>query len=215
VRGKVALVEGIAIPGKVQLAEEAGAAACVLANADEHVHEVIVSTVWASPTLYTRDELPRIAVVYVNATGGEALREALQETGPTTVHLRTRVSTGWTEISTLIAQVDGTEEPERFAPGDGMEARADGTLMALADFWRHSIKQHMGIWRALKLKRRKTEVHMQVAPIILTGQEHSIATPANAAVLDVIYEVEGGKRGMGWENLEEISHHAGLASPAR
>jgi len=34
---------GIAIPSKVQLAEEAGAAACVLAKAEEHVHEVIVS----------------------------------------------------------------------------------------------------------------------------------------------------------------------------
>ncbi len=38
VRGKAVLVEGIAIPGKARTAEEAGAAACVFANADEYVH---------------------------------------------------------------------------------------------------------------------------------------------------------------------------------
>ena len=47
VRDKAVLVEGIAIPGKARAAEEAGAAACVFANADEHVHEMIVSTLWA------------------------------------------------------------------------------------------------------------------------------------------------------------------------
>jgi len=114
VRGKVALVEGIAIPGKVQLAEEAGAAACVFANADEHVHEMIISTVWGSPAPETRDELPRIPVVSVGAAGRAVLKEALNEQPSPTVHLQARVSTVWTEIPTLTAQVDGTEEPEKF-----------------------------------------------------------------------------------------------------
>jgi Peptidase family M28/PA domain len=114
VRGKVALVEGIAIPGKVQLAEEAGAAACVFANADEHVHEMIISTVWGSPAPETRDELPRIPVVSVGAAGRAVLKEALREQPSPTVHLQARVSTVWTEIPTLTAQVDGTEEPEKF-----------------------------------------------------------------------------------------------------
>ncbi len=114
IRGKAVLVEGIAIPGKARAVEEAGAAACVFANADEHVHEMIVSTVWGSPTPETRDELPRIPVASVNAVGGEVLRGALEENASPTVRLRTRVSTRWTEIPTLTAQVDGAEEPEKF-----------------------------------------------------------------------------------------------------
>jgi hypothetical protein len=114
VRGKAVLAEGIAIPGKARAAEDAGAAACVFANADEHVHEMIVSTVWGSPTPETRDELPCIPVASVNAIGGEALRRMLGANDSPTVRLRTRVSTRWTEIPTLTAQVDGTEEPERF-----------------------------------------------------------------------------------------------------
>ena len=114
IRGKAVLVEGIAIPGKARAAEDAGAAACIFANADEHVHEMIVSTVWGSPTPETRDELPRIPVASVNAAGGEVLREAIGENGAPTVRLRTRVSTRWTEIPTLTVQVDGVEEPEGF-----------------------------------------------------------------------------------------------------
>ncbi len=114
VRGRIALIDGIAIPGKVLLAEEAGAAACVFANADEHVHEMIVSTVWGSPTPGTRGLLPRIPVVSVGAAGASTIKEALGESVSPTAYLRTEVSTGWTEIPTLTAQADGPEEPEKF-----------------------------------------------------------------------------------------------------
>ncbi len=114
VRGKIALIDGIAIPGKAHAAEEAGAAACIFANADEHVHEMIVSTVWGSPTPETRDKLPKVPVVSVGAAAAQTLREVLQETEEPTARLATRVWTGWTEIPTLTAQVDGTEEPEKF-----------------------------------------------------------------------------------------------------
>jgi 2-dehydropantoate 2-reductase len=118
-------------------------------------------------------------------------------------------------------QVDRVEpigefEPEKFAPGDDMEARADETLTALADFWRNSIKQHMGIWRDLKVRKRKTEVDMQVAQIVATGREQGVPIPVNAAVLGVVYEIEGGARGMEWSNLEEIAHRSeGRSSVAK
>ena len=108
----------------------------------------------------------------------------------------------------------GEFEPEKFAPSDGWEARADEALMELADSWRHSIKQHMGIWRDLKVKKRKTEVDMQVAQIVATGRERSVRTPVNAAVLEIVHEIEDGERGMGWDNLEEIARRSGVVSSA-
>ena len=104
----------------------------------------------------------------------------------------------------------GEFEPEKFAPGGRMEERADETLAALADAWRDAIKQHMGIWRDLKVKRRKTEVDMQVGQIVATGLKTDVPTPVNAAVLEVIHEIENGERGMEWSNLREISDRAGL-----
>jgi Peptidase family M28/PA domain len=114
VRGKVVLVDGMAMPAKVQRAERAGAAACVFANADEHVHEMIVSGVWGSPTPETRARLPRIPVTSVGAAEAETLHEILREHPDATARLVTIVDTRWTEIPTLIAQVDGTVEPDKF-----------------------------------------------------------------------------------------------------
>src|SRR5215213_9237518 len=114
VEGRAVLVDGIAIPGKTLAAEKAGAAACVFANADEYVHEMIVSTLWGSPTPEDHDRLPTIPMVSVGAAGAETLRRYCEEQGNPTVHLTTKVLTRWREIPTLVAQLDGTEEPEKF-----------------------------------------------------------------------------------------------------
>ncbi len=114
VRGRILLLDGMAMPGKVQRAERAGAAACIFANQDEHVHEMIVSGVWGSPTPETRDRLPRIPVTSVGAAEGGILRRILDEHPDATARLVTRVDTRWTEIPTLVTQVDGAVEPEKF-----------------------------------------------------------------------------------------------------
>ncbi len=106
----------------------------------------------------------------------------------------------------------GEFEPNDFAPGQ--RAAADGSLDALADAMRRSPKQHMGIWRDLKIKRRKTEVDMQVAAIVDKGRELSIPTPINAAVLDLIHAIEDGTQGMEWSNFQTIAERGGLIVPA-
>ncbi len=105
----------------------------------------------------------------------------------------------------------GEFRPEAFASGEGWEQRADKTLDALADAWRHSIKQYMGIWRDLKVRKRKTEVDEQVAKVIATANAEGIPTPFNAAVLGVVHEIEEARRGMRWENLQEISRRSDAA----
>lgn len=109
----------------------------------------------------------------------------------------------------------GEFDPNAFAPGDDATARGEGALMAMANAMRASVKQHMGIWRDLAVKKRKTEVDMQVAVIVETGRARGIATPVNAAVLEVIHEIEDGRRGMEWSNLEEIARRGGLRAGGR
>lgn len=99
----------------------------------------------------------------------------------------------------------GEFDPNAFAPGDDFDSRSRTALLELADAMRGGIKQHMGIWRDLAVKKRKTEVDMQTAVIVAKGREQGIPTPVNAAVLDVIHAIEDGTRGMGWDNLEEIA----------
>jgi hypothetical protein len=79
VHGKAVLVDGMAMPGKVEAAEAAGAAAAIFANRDEHVHEMIVSTVWGSPTPEERARLPRIPVASIGCAAGDRLRKAVEQ----------------------------------------------------------------------------------------------------------------------------------------
>ena len=104
----------------------------------------------------------------------------------------------------------GEFDPNLFAPGDDARARGESALMEMTNAMRASVKQHMGIWRDLAVKKRKTEVDMQTAVIVETGRAEGIPTPINAAVLDVIHEIEDGKRGMDLSNLEEIARRGGL-----
>ena len=102
----------------------------------------------------------------------------------------------------------GGFDPNTFAPGD--YTAADAALDAVADPMRGADKQHMGIWRDLRVKRRQTEVDMQTAVIVATGREQGIATPVNDAVLDTIKAIESGDLGMEWANFETIARRGGL-----
>ncbi|HMM41763.1 MAG TPA: 2-dehydropantoate 2-reductase N-terminal domain-containing protein, partial [Thermomicrobiales bacterium] len=107
----------------------------------------------------------------------------------------------------------GEFNPNAFAPGPDFDATSRAALQEMADAMRASIKQHMGIWRDLAVKKRKTEVDMQSAVIVAKGLENDIATPVNAAVLQVIHAIEAGERGMDWSNLDDIARLAGIEQP--
>ncbi len=126
---------------------------------------------------------------------------------------RAASSEAYRVVRTQVEKVEsiGEFEPESFAPGDGMEERADESLATLAGAWRGATKQHMGIWRDLKAKRRKTEVDMLVGQLVETGRERGISTPVNAAVLEMVHKIENGEREMDWSNLQEISERSGFA----
>jgi 2-dehydropantoate 2-reductase len=106
----------------------------------------------------------------------------------------------------------GEFDPYAFEPRVDGDERAHAELAALAAPMRGAIKQHMGIWRDLAVKKRRTEVDMQSAVLVEYGKRVGVPTPVNAATLQVIHEIEAGSRGMGWENLDDIASLAGITS---
>jgi len=105
----------------------------------------------------------------------------------------------------------GSFDPNCLTPGPDFTARADSALDALADGGRTAIKQHMGIWRDLRVKRRTTEIDVLVGVLVAAGREAGIATPVNATLLDLVHAIERGECGMEWENLRTIATQAGLS----
>ena len=108
----IPIVEGIASPYILKELEKAGAAAVIFINGPL-THEMIVSTVWGSPSETNIDKMPKIPVISINDEDGLRLRQ-LMESGINQVELHTSVETKWTPIPTLTAEIKGSIEPNHF-----------------------------------------------------------------------------------------------------
>lgn len=84
-------------------------------------------------------------------------------------------------------------DPGAFAPG-AAEAASRASIAALAEFNRHTAKTHSGIYRDLAVRRRRTEVDAQIGIIARLGREAGVATPALARLVELIHDIEEGRR---------------------
>jgi hypothetical protein len=102
-RGKIALLDGLAMPGRVKEGEAAGAIAQIYVNGPL-THEMIVSPVWGSPDPEKRAQLPHTPILSVTAEGGVAIRAAMEQ-GESRIRVHTQVDTGWHQTPILIASL--------------------------------------------------------------------------------------------------------------
>jgi hypothetical protein len=110
VRGKIVLVDGLAGPTAVYDAEQAGAIGEVFVN-DEHLHNMIVSTIWGTPTPETAERIPVTPAVSVVADDGRDLRVRLAA-GPISVRIHTRVFKDWQTTPILIGEIEGKQSDQ-------------------------------------------------------------------------------------------------------
>jgi 2-dehydropantoate 2-reductase len=94
-------------------------------------------------------------------------------------------------------------EPAAFGPG-ASEAEAAASVAAMVAFNRPAAKTHSGIWRDLFVRKRRTEVDVQIAPIAVAGASHGVPTPTISKLVAMIHEIEDGRREMSDDNLLEL-----------
>ena len=84
-------------------------------------------------------------------------------------------------------------DPHAFAP-DADRAIAQRSLDEMVAFNRRSAKTHSGIWRDIAVRRRRTETDAQLGPIVTLGAEVGVSTPLVSRLIELMHEVEDGKR---------------------
>jgi 2-dehydropantoate 2-reductase len=94
-------------------------------------------------------------------------------------------------------------DPNAFMPNAPREL-AERAIADLVAFNRLSAKTHSGIWRDLFVRKRRTEVDVQIKPISDIAAKHGIATPTIARLVALIHEIEDGTRPMNDDNLLEL-----------
>lgn len=143
-------------------------------------------------------------LLFGTALTNESIADALEATRWRAVFLRLG-----REIA-RVAQAEGVAlkgfdgfEPEAFTPGAPEAAIAD-SFARMAAQNRRSAKSHSGIWRDLAVRRRPTEADAQIGPIVAIGARHGVATPVTARLVEMIHEIETGRRTLAAENLDEL-----------
>ncbi|MFU8889319.1 MAG: ketopantoate reductase family protein [Trueperaceae bacterium] len=104
-------------------------------------------------------------------------------------------------------------DPGAFLPGvpwDVTERSLDGMVA----FNRRSAKTHSGVWRDLAVRKRKTEGEAQLGPIAREAAALGMAAPLVARILELVREVEDGRRERSRANLDllEALRRAGAAA---
>jgi len=102
--------------------------------------------------------------------------------------------------------------PEAF---DGFDPRAYlptaptgaavASLDALVAHNRKSAKTHSGIWRDLAVRKRPTEVDAQLGIVVRLGREDGVPAPLTARVVELIHDIEAGRRKQSIETLSLVS----------
>ena len=103
-------------------------------------------------------------------------------------------------------------DPSAFLPG-APESAARKSVADMAEYNRHTAKTHSGIWRDLAVRKRKTEVDAQIALIVPLGREVGVATPVIDRLVQLIHDIEDGRREQSWTTLDELLETCNSTSP--
>jgi 2-dehydropantoate 2-reductase len=95
-------------------------------------------------------------------------------------------------------------DPDAFAPGAD-PARAWKCITTLEAFNRKTAKTHSGVWRDLAVRKRKTEVDAQIGIIAELGRKAGVATPLITRLVELIHDIEDGRRPQSWETLDRLN----------
>jgi 2-dehydropantoate 2-reductase len=99
----------------------------------------------------------------------------------------------------------------RLEPGDDLDPNgllpgaSEATMLREVDrFAQHAMNVYSGIWRDIKVRKRRTEGDTLIGPVLEEGARQGVAMPLNARMKQLLAEIEDGKRPQAWENLDEL-----------
>jgi 2-dehydropantoate 2-reductase len=115
--------------------------------------------------------------------------------------------------ATRVALAEGVrlERLDMLDPLDTLPSAEHGVARAYAALDRiaaHPMKGKSGMWRDIKVKGRKSESEHVTGYVVRRGEALGVPTPVNAAVLQMIEEIETGQRQMTLENFGPLAELA-------
>jgi 2-dehydropantoate 2-reductase len=153
---------------------------------------------------YLWSKLSYGALLFATALTNDSIADALD---------RTEDRDLYTELGREVLRVAAAEnvtpeafngfDPSAFVPGASQE-QAWRSLGEMVAFNRRSAKTHSGIWRDLAVRRRRTEVDAQLGWVVKFGDQHGVPTPMTGKLIELVHDIEDGRRELSRANLDEL-----------
>lgn len=96
-------------------------------------------------------------------------------------------------------------DPSAFTP-EAPASKSAHSLSLMADHYRHSTKQRSGVWRDLAVRKRKTEIDVQIGEIVRVAHVRGAHAPVTEVLIRLIHEIEDGHRAIDRSNLVEFAN---------
>jgi 2-dehydropantoate 2-reductase len=148
------------------------------------------------------------AMLFGTALTNDSMADAIDQHREVAVELAREVLRVAAAIHVQPLGFDGFE-PESIASADPAEVNASlDRLIAI----RHTDeKTHSGVWRDMAVRKRRTEVDAHFVPIVERADQLGLEVPLLRRMIEMIHEIEDGRRAFSGENLDEL---ASVARPA-
>lgn len=212
--GKIVIVEGLPLTNNVTAVAESGAMAGIFVSPGLNIHESICTNIWGTPDLDSMHRLPNLAVAAVNRTDGDELIKLAQRGGR--VAVSTTLDTRWRKIPVLVAEIEGSVNPEEYVllnghldswhQGVGDNATGDAAMLEIARvFWNH----RANLQRSLKIAWWSGHSHGRYAGSAWYADEFAIDL-ANNCVAQVNCDSPGCRWANTYNHLSCMSEAADL-----
>jgi 2-dehydropantoate 2-reductase len=162
---------------------------------------VLTDNIWG----YLWSKLIYGALLFATALTDDSIADVLdaQRYRPTLVALGQEVAAVAAAERVRLERFDGFD-PAAFIAGAAPGA-LERSFADMVAFNRRSAKSHSGIWRDLAVRKRRTEVDPQIGPIVEIGRAHGVPTPLTARLIELIHDIEEGRRAQDWASLDALA----------
>jgi 2-dehydropantoate 2-reductase len=102
-------------------------------------------------------------------------------------------------------------DPRAVRFGERSASSSARVIDVMRQYWLNGAQPRTGIWIDLAVHKRTTEAGPQLGGLIAAADRAGVPVPRNRAVYEMITQMETGRRGFAWQNLDEVERQAAAA----
>jgi 2-dehydropantoate 2-reductase len=145
------------------------------------------------------------AMLFATALTNDSMADAIDQHRRVTVDLAREVLSVAAAMGVRPLGFDGFE-PEAIGSSD--LSAVDESLERLIAIRHGDEKTHSGVWRDMAVRKRRTEVDAHFLPIVEDAQRRGLEVPLLRRMIEIIHELEEGRREFSSANLDELAQAA-------